>query len=220
MTLLGMILGNLGLGAVSVAGDSADPAAVDKELVRRFLEGDRKAFEELVIRHQDRVYAFSFRLLGSASLAEEAAQEVLVKVFKNLHRFRGESKFTTWLYRVTLNHCRNVQAYRARRHDKRHDSLDATSEDDEGGTRRRELADDKPDAEDELLHGEQLSIMREELARLDPIWKEILLLRDVEGLSYDEIGSMLELAPGTVKSRIHRARGELKNRLKRRMARE
>jgi len=193
----------------------ADPT--DGDLVARFLEGDRSAFEALARRHQDRVFGFCMRLLGSASLAEEAAQEVLIKVFRNLHRFRGDSKFTTWLYRVTLNHCRNVQAYRARRHSKRHDSLDATVEDDEGSTRRRELADDAPDAEDELLKSERLVLMKTELARLDPIWKEILILRDVEGLSYEEIGEMLDLAPGTVKSRIHRARKELKARLTRRL---
>ena len=189
----------------------------DADLVGLFLEGDRQAFDALVVRHQNRVFGFCVRLLGSRSLAEEAAQDVLVKVFKNLHRFRGESKFTTWLYRVTLNHCRNVQAYRARRHEKRHDSLDATREDEEGSTRKRELADSRPDAEDELLKAEQLRLLQQELSKLDPIWKEILLLRDVEGLSYEEIGQMLELAAGTVKSRIHRARGELKARMKRRM---
>ncbi len=189
----------------------------DNELVAEFLDGDRRAFEALVLRHQNRVFGFCVRLLGSRSLAEEAAQEVLVKVYKNLDRFRGESKFTTWLYRVTLNHCRNVQAYRARRHEKRHDSLDATTEDEEGSTRKRELADSRPDAEDELLKGEQLKMLREELRKLDPIWKEILVLRDVEGLAYEEIGQMLELAAGTVKSRIHRARTELKARMKRRL---
>jgi len=192
-------------------------AAEDSRLVQEFLDGDTRAFEALVRRHQNRVYGFSLRLLGSPSLAEEAAQDVLVKVYKNLHRFRGESKFTTWLYRVTLNHCRNVQAYRARRHEKRHDSLDAGREDDEGGVQKRELPDGGPDAEDTLLTTERLRLVQEELARLDPLWREILVLRDVEGMSYDEIGTALELSPGTVKSRIHRARAQLKGRLDRRL---
>lgn len=197
--------------------DGARENDADQELIQAFLAGDRGAFERLCRRHQNKVFGMCFRLLGSRSLAEEAAQDVLVKVYKNLHRFRGESRFSTWLYRVTLNHCRNVQAYRARRHEKRHDSLDANIEDDEGGTRRKELADDQPDAEDDLLRNERLSLMKAELARLDPIWKEILVLRDVEGLSYEEIGQALELPPGTVKSRIHRARAELKTRLSRRL---
>lgn len=192
-------------------------AADDKELVRAFNDGNRLAFETLVVRHQGRVYAVCLRTLGSPIRAEEAAQEVLVKVYRHLGRFRGDSKFTTWLYRVALNHCRNVQAYRARRHEKRHDSLDADLESEDGSTRKRELASEGPDAEDQLLTSERLVIMREELAKLDPIWKEILILRDVEGLSYEEIGQTLDLAAGTVKSRIHRARGELKVRLTRRL---
>ncbi len=191
--------------------------AEDAELIQAFLGGDRGAFERLAARHQNKVFGMCFRLLGSRSLAEEAAQEVLVKVYKNLHRFRGESRFSTWLYRVTLNHCRNVQAYRARRHEKRHDSLDADREDAEGNTRKRELADGGPDAEDELLKQERLEMLRVELAQLDPIWKEILVLRDVEGRSYEEIGEALELPPGTVKSRLHRARSQLKQRLGRRL---
>lgn len=189
----------------------------DEDLVRSFLQGDRRAFETLAVRHQNRVFGFCLRLLGSRSLAEEAAQDVLVKVFKNLARFRGDSKFTTWLYRVTLNHCRNVQAYRARRHEKRHDSLDASVEDDEGSARKKEIADARTGADEDLLLNERLELLQEELARLDPLWKEILVLRDVEGLSYEEIGQMLDLAAGTVKSRIHRARGELQARMKRRM---
>lgn len=191
--------------------------ATDGELVQAFLDGNSRAFEVLVTRHQGRVYALCLRTLGSPIRAEEAAQEVFVKVFRHLGKFRGDSKFTTWLYRVALNHCRNVQAYRARRHEKRHDSLDAELESEDGSTRRKELAADQPDAEDHMLTSERLVIMREELAKLDPIWKEILILRDVEGLSYEEIGQTLELAAGTVKSRIHRARGELKNRLTRRL---
>lgn len=189
----------------------------DAELVRRFVEGDEPAFEALVARHQNRVFGLSMRLLGSRTYAEEAAQEVFVKVYRNLARFRGDSKFTTWLYRITLNHCRNVQAYRARRHEKRHDSLDARSDNEDGPGPKRELPAGAASAEEELLKGERLAFLREEMARLDPIWREILLLRDVEGMSYDEIGAALELAAGTVKSRIHRARGELRKRLTRKL---
>ena len=199
-----------------MSGKEWDDAS-DDELVERYLGGDRRAFEGLVLRHQDRIYRLCLRTLGSPSRAEEAAQEVFVKVYRHLDKFRGDSKFTTWLYRVALNHCRNVQAYRARRHEKRHDSLDAEIEGEDGSTRRKELADEGPSPEENLLTAQRLQIMTEELAQLDPIWKEILLLRDVEGLSYEEIGESLDLAPGTVKSRIHRARGELKERLSRRL---
>ncbi len=193
-------------------------AAEDSRLVQACLDGDPQAFEALLRRHENRVYGVCLRMLGSPSLAEEAAQDVLVKVYRNLHRFRGESKFTTWLYKVALNHCRNVQAYRARRHEKRHDSLDAGREDDEGNVQRRELPAGGPDTEDALLTSERLRLLQEELAKLDPLWREILVLRDVEGRSYDEIMTALELTSvGTVKSRLHRARAQLKARLDRRL---
>jgi RNA polymerase sigma-70 factor (ECF subfamily) len=189
----------------------------DEELVRRFLAGERSAFEALVRRHQDRVFGLCVRLLGSRTWAEEAAQDVLIRVYRSLHQFRGDSRFSTWLYRVTLNHCRNVQAYRARRHEKRHDSIDAEVDEEEGGGRRRELPDGSADAEAELLKQQRLHVLEDELAKLDPLWKEILVLRDVEGMSYDEIGAALGLAEGTVKSRLHRARAELLARVSRRM---
>jgi RNA polymerase sigma-70 factor (ECF subfamily) len=192
-------------------------AASDEELVRRFLAGQRVAFEALVKRHQDRVFGLCVRLLGSSSLAEEAAQDVFVRVYRSLDAFRGDSRFSTWLYRVTLNHCRNVHAYRARRMEQRHDSLDAEVEDEDGAGRKRELADPGHGAEERLLTEERLKVLSDELARLDPLWREILVLRDVEGLSYEEIGTLLDIPPGTVKSRIHRARGDLLAKLERRM---
>jgi RNA polymerase sigma-70 factor (ECF subfamily) len=189
----------------------------DAELVEAFLGGEGAAFEALVLRHQDRVFSLCVRLLGNRSLGEEAAQEVFVKVYRNLARFRGDSRFSTWLWRVAINHCRNVQAFRARRFALRHDSLDAEIESEDGPGPKRELAADDVSAEDRMLTQERLRLVQQELARLDPLWKEVLLLRDVEGLSYEEIGAALELAPGTVKSRIHRARGELQARLSRRL---
>jgi len=187
------------------------------ELVQSFLGGNRGAFEELMLRHQNRVYAFCYRYFGAQEPAEEAAQEVWVKIFRYLDRFRGDSKFTTWMYRVALNHCRNLSAYEGRRGKGKHDSLDAERDDGEGSVMRRQLADSGQGADAMLVENERRQMMHEELARLDPIWREVLLLRDVEGMSYDEVASALEVAPGTVKSRIHRARTELKDRITRRM---
>jgi len=204
-------------GPVLSLDASSEPEIRDPELVRCFLDGDRSAFERLMVRHQNRVYAFCFRYFGSKEPAEEAAQEVWVKIFKSLGRFRGDSKFTTWMYQVTLNHCRNLSAYEGRRGKGKHDSLDAERDDGEGGHLRRELPDKGPSADEMLVVDERRRMMREELRKLEPIWREVLLLRDVEGLSYDEIGDALEVAPGTVKSRIHRARSELKTRMTRRL---
>ena len=203
--------------AASVAATSeVEP---DLELVERFLAGDRGAFEQIVLRHQDRVVRLCFRFLDSHQRAEEAAQEVFVKVFRNLDRFRGDSQFSTWLYRVTINHCRNVHAHRSRRRERDHDSLDAAPVREDGTQRATELSDSAPTAEDELLAEERLQQLREELEMLDPLWREILILRDVEGFSYEETAAALSLAAGTVKSRIHRARTELRRRMLKRATR-
>ncbi len=198
-------------------GPPSGQALGDPELVRQFLAGDRGAFEELMLRHQGRVYAFCYRYFGAQEPAEEAAQEVWVKIFRYLDKFRGDSKFTTWMYRVALNHCRNLSSYEGRRGKGKHDSLDAERDDGEGGAMRRQLPDSGPGADEMLVADERRKIMHEELALLDPLWREVLLLRDVEGMSYDEVADALEVAPGTVKSRIHRARTELKTRITRRM---
>lgn len=198
-------------------GPPSEQALGDPELVHQFLAGDRGAFEELMLRHQGRVYAFCYRYFGAQEPAEEAAQEVWVKIFRYLDKFRGDSKFTTWMYRVALNHCRNLSSYEGRRGKGKHDSLDAERDDGEGGAVRRQLPDSGPGADEMLVADERRRMMHEELALLDPLWREVLLLRDVEGLSYDEVADALEVAAGTVKSRIHRARTELKTRITRRM---
>jgi len=192
----------------------------DKELVVAFLDGDRGSFEQLVLRHQDRVFGLCFRLLGSRQAAEEAAQEVFVKVFKNLDRFRGDSRFSTWLYRVTINHTRNVHGHRTRRRERDHLSIDAAASNEEGTSSPLHLSDSSRSAEEELIADERVQQLREELAMLDPLWQEILVLRDVEGLSYEDTAAALSVAPGTVKSRLHRARTELRKRMLRRAKRE
>lgn len=189
----------------------------DAALIRMFLGGDRAAFEALVMRHQDRLYAFCFRYFRSQEPAEEAAQEVWVKIFRSLDRFRGESKFSTWMFQVALNHCRNRSAWEGRRGKGKHDSLDAERDLGEGPGLKMQLADEQPGADEQLEVDERRRILHEEMAQLDPIWMEILLLRDVEGMSYDEIGFALDLAAGTVKSRIYRAREELRTRIRRRL---
>ena len=189
----------------------------DAELIRLFLAGERAAFEALVLRHQDRLYAFCFRYFRALEPAEEAAQEVWVKIFRSLGRFRGDSKFTTWMFQVALNHCRNRSAWEGRRGKGKHDSIDEQKDYGEGAAPRLQLPDEGPAVDEQIENYERKRILHEELVRLDPIWREVLLLRDVEGLTYDEIAEALELAVGTVKSRIHRARTELRVRVQRRL---
>src|SRR5512147_572935 len=99
---------------------------VERSLLRRLRDRDERAFRELLELHKDRVYNITFRMLGNRAEAEDVAQEVFISVFKTIDQFRAESKFSTWLYRVAVNHCKNRIKYLARRHDRDRDELDET----------------------------------------------------------------------------------------------
>ena len=100
----------------------------ERQLVRRLRERDEAAFRELVAEHRDRIYNLTLRMLGNKAEAEDVAQEVFITVFKTIESFREEAKFSTWLYRVAVNHCKNRIKYLARRHDRDRDELDETNE--------------------------------------------------------------------------------------------
>jgi len=188
-----------------------DRQRTDEDLIRGYLEsGDQTLFAELVRRHQNPVYAMCVRLLGSTSMAEEVAQDVFVAVYRNLDRFRGEARFRTWLYRVVVNHCKNKQAYLARRHHKRHESMDKPTELEEGSV-MRELPSPNPGPEDATLAAERRRIMEKGLAQLGEEHRTVIVMADLQGMPYGEIAETLGVKTGTVKSRLHRARVELKN---------
>src|ERR1700761_1189662 len=99
---------------------------LERSLLRRLRDRDERAFRELIDGHRDRVYNITFRMLGTRAEAEDVAQEVFITVFKTIETFREEAKFSTWLYRVAVNHCKNRIKYLARRHDRDRDELDET----------------------------------------------------------------------------------------------
>ena len=186
----------------------------DEVLVQRFKNGDRSAFSELVDRHQHRVYSLCFRWMGNQQAAEEVAQDVFVSLFRALGRFRGEAKFSTWLYRITVNHCKNKRLYQDRRAHSKHDSMDAQQED--GPI--RELVSPDRGADSKALQSDAERMLQSGLSALDEEHRQIILMRDLEDMSYEEIASVLELPKGTVKSRLHRARTELARQLSFRMS--
>lgn len=189
----------------------------DSDLVARFQAGDRRAFDEIVRRYRDRVYTLCRRWLDEVEAAEEVAQDVWVALFRSLGGFRGDAKLSTWIFKVTVNHCKNRRQYRRRRGWGRHDSLTAEPDEDKPET---QLPADGPGA-DGALHGREAEkLVSAALAELDDDHRQILLLRDVEDLAYEEIADILDLPRGTVKSRIHRARAELASVLARRIRRE
>ena len=182
-------------------------------LVRRMQQRDERAFEEVVRLYQHKVYNLLFRMLGNADEAEEVAQEVFVTVFKSIDTFRGEAKFSTWLYRLAANHSKNRLKYLGRR------SYKATSELNDASEREANEAQPSAlrphvDGPDAVLEGLELErAVQVAIAALDEEHRVLVVLRDVENLSYEEIQSITGLELGTVKSRLHRARLALKEHL-------
>lgn len=211
VTLFTVLFAAIGFGA-GFAPLSRLPGAADHELVTRFRNGDRKAFDEIVLRYQHRVYSLCYRWLGEPEAAEEVAQDVFLAVFRSLDAFRGESSLSTWIFKVAVNHCRNRRLYRMRRAHGRHDPIDTKPDDD---SPMLEVADETAHSDAGSLRREARDLVQQALEGLDDDHRQILILRDVEDLDYEEIADILDIPRGTVKSRLHRARMELATRIAR-----
>lgn len=186
---------------------------LERSLLRRLRDRDERAFRELVEAHRDRVYNITFRMLGNRAEAEDVAQEVFIAVFKNIDEFRAQSKFSTWLYRIAVNHCKNRIKYLARRHDRDRDELDETTQ---GTGVNGSISGPVPSAPDRALEGAQMEkLLQDAIATLEDDQRIVVVLRDVEDLSIEEICEITGLPDGTVKSRLHRARLVLRKRLQR-----
>lgn len=188
----------------------------ERRLVRKLRERDEKAFRELLEQYGDRVYNLTYRMLGDRQEAEDVSQEVFITVFKSIDSFRGDSKLSTWLYRVTANHCKNRIKYLARRHDRaKAEYDDGIDRDTAGAAYTAPTPSRKPD---EQMQGMELELQLEAaIATLDEEHRLLVVLRDVEELSYDEICQITGLPEGTVKSRLHRARLALRKKLMKHM---
>lgn len=191
------------------------PMSPDREnqLIQRLKSRDETAFNEIVVLYQSRVYNLVYRMLGSREEAQDVAQEVFITVFKAIHLFRGESKFSTWLYRIATNHCKNRLKYLGRRAVYPKTPLDDLSERDqlESASMSTSGTVDRPDR---LLEGVEVEkLLQEAMVELDEDHRVLIVLRDIQNLSYQEIAEITQLAEGTVKSRLHRARAALRERL-------
>lgn len=190
----------------------------EEELVRRLQLRDERAFVECVRTYQDKIFGLLYRMLGSREEAQDVAQEVFVTLFKSIDNFRGDSRLGTWLYRIAVNHSKNRIKYLRRRAHRATGELDEAAERamfrdaQEGGGKTSHSTLGQADARpDEALAGAQLEIIvQRAISKLDEEHRTLLLLRDVESLSYEEIVEITGLAEGTVKSRLHRARLFLK----------
>jgi RNA polymerase sigma-70 factor (ECF subfamily) len=187
-------------------------AGEDAPLIAAAQAGDLEAFDTLIRRHQDRVYNQAWRLLGDHDEASDLAQEVFVRVFRKLHLYRGDAAFSTWLYRVTHNLAKNRWKQMERQGRSRTISLDAPSPHDDDD-RPLDKPDTAPGPRAEAEGREMLGHLQRELLELGFEHRQVLLLRFVENLSYEEIAEALDANLGTVKSRICRARQELRERM-------
>jgi RNA polymerase sigma-70 factor (ECF subfamily) len=174
----------------------------DGEIVARVLAGDTAAFADLVRRHQDRVYGMALRATGRSEDAEDLAQEVFLSVFRSLEGFKGEAKFTTWLYRIAWTRCADWLRRKSRRGRRTAPLEEADS-----------LADDRADPAVEPIGKDDRLRVRRALDGLEERYRSVVELAGIQGLSYAEVGAALGLPVKTVETRLYRARRLLRARL-------
>jgi len=184
--------------------DAAEGEPSERVLISRLRRKDPAAFEALVKQHQDRVYDFCMRMLSDREEAFDVTQEIFVSIHQHMEQFRHDAKISTWIFRISRNHCLNRLKYLKRRGRGRSDEYGETSE------QAINESAGAPTMPDESLESARTrALVHRAIARLDEDQRVLVVLRDIEGLAYDEIVEITELAEGTVKSRLHRAREKL-----------
>ncbi|MEQ8762485.1 MAG: sigma-70 family RNA polymerase sigma factor [Planctomycetota bacterium] len=179
----------------------------------------RQPFEQLVLLHQDRIYNLAYRMLNDPERARDVTQEAFIQAFQRLPTFRGESSFYTWLYRITLNLCRaEYRRDRARRKPTFLSLFDlGSSRSAKDDQRATELSCDGAGPFESVEGAERRDVVRRVVAGLDDDLKQVTVLREMEGMSYEEVAATLDIPIGTVRSRLHRARQVLRERLRQRL---
>jgi RNA polymerase sigma-70 factor (ECF subfamily) len=194
--------------------DTAAQSEEDSELMARAASGDRLAYDRLIRRYYRKVYATSYRLLGSAEDAEDATQEIFLKVYKAARSFDPNLRFSTWLYRISLNHCLNVLRWRRRR---RWLSLNALLRPQESEADGDEYASlfraQVPQPDDLLEREERAGAVRKAIESLPEKQRIAIILHRYEGMSYKEIAEVMGTSVASVESRLHRAKEALAEKL-------
>jgi RNA polymerase sigma-70 factor (ECF subfamily) len=200
------------LEQVASATSSDARVTVESQFIERLRAGDTAAFERLVEERSNDVYVLLFRLTEDAEEARDLTQETFLRVFQSIARFRGDADLKTWIYRIAINQARNRWRWWRRRRRDSTFSLDLQDENHEQPLSAR-LQSASLNPEQETLARERETALRNALRTLGRSYRETVILRDVEGLSYEEIAATLEISVGTVKSRIARGRLELRRKL-------
>jgi len=180
-----------------------EDGAETPELLERLRAGDARAFEALVVGHQHRVFGLALRMLNDAAEAEEIAQETFLRAHRSLAEFRGDAKLSTWLYAIASRLCLNRLASSDRRVARPGDEM------------LLRVADERQGPDVEAERGELEAALHRAIAELPEERRIVVVLRDLHGLAYDEIARVLDLELGTVRSRLHRARMDLKEKMER-----
>ena len=176
----------------------------EQVLIKQVQDGDHEAFAELVKRHETNVYNLCLRMSGNPEDAMDLSQEAFLKAWRGIGFYKAESAFSTWLYRLTSNVCIDFL-----RKQKRRPTVSLTVEEEEAAV-ELEVEDTAPSPEEQVLHTERSQAVADAMGLLEEDFREVLILRVVEDLSYEEIAEIMDLKVGTVKSRLARARLKLK----------
>lgn len=193
---------SVGVATVYPVGNPVHPdVALDVALVERHRAGDLQAFDEVYERFGEMVYNLAVRLAGNREEAADLTQEIFLRIFRHLGSFGGRSTLKTWVFRIAINHCRD-------RLSRRHPAMQSIDvENGEGGVA---LADPARGPEALAVAADEGRRVAAGLTRIPPVFREAVVLRDLEGLSYDEIAEVLGVRVGTVRSRIARGRDQLR----------
>ncbi len=176
-------------------------------MIKRCKDGDREAFNALMEKYQNIMFGMAYNLLSDYQDAEDAVQETFIKAYKSISSFKGDSAFTTWLYVICRNSCNDILRKR-----QKHSAVTSIDADDDDGP-IKEIKSDGPSPEDVVEMNETQAMVRDAINSLKPEYKEVLVLSDIQQLSYDEVSTILKIPNGTVKSRLNRARNALRKKL-------
>jgi RNA polymerase sigma-70 factor, ECF subfamily len=203
--------------AKSTEATAGSPAQEERDLIVGLREGEEAAYEALLERFEHPIYNLVARLTNDPGDAPDVVQEVFLKVFRNVHSFRGQSSLKTWIYRIAVNESRNHRRWFGR-HRSREIALDPAQGENHGSV---EWLQDQARSPMELaIDHERETLIATTLAEINPHYRAVLVLREIEGLSYEEIADILETSLGTVKSRILRSREALQQRLAQHLKRD
>ena len=185
--------------------------AIEEDLVRKFQGGDLEAFDKLAQIYQKKIYGLSFNLTRNQMDAQDVAQEVLLTIYRKIHTFQGKSAFSSWVYRVTLN--ATYMKLRSKKKEPKISIEDMLPSFNSSGYQQEKIQDWSENTESLLFTNETKSVIKKAVDQLPEKEKVVFMLRDVEGLSTEKVGEILELTIPAVKSRLHRARLFLRKKL-------